>query len=79
MKPTVEHISMMAAQIYSGNMKPKKILLDQYHIDIYIRPTRKLTTHQRQRIKRLMNTYLTILSRSITKELDNRILVRCTQ
>lgn len=60
-------------------MKPKKIMLDQYHLDIYIRPNRTLSTQNRQKIKRLMRTFLSIAAASVTEELENKIEVKITQ
>lgn len=59
--------------------EPKTILLDQYHLDIYIRPTCTLTKQDKQKIKRHMKRFLGLLSLAVIAELDNKIKVEFSQ
>lgn len=56
-----------------------RVLLDQWHVDVYIAPTRTLTKDERSAVKTLMNAYLNLAAQRMMKELEGKIEVMISQ
>ncbi len=59
--------------------KPKRVLLDQWHVDVYIAPTKKLKKKDIRVLRILMGAYLNTLTAQITNELGREIDIVISQ
>lgn len=58
---------------------PRRVLLDSWHLDVFVRPTKKLTRDDRRVLKLLMTCHLEMVKARIIKDLERKIDVSVSQ